>query len=290
MAGWGLGAWGSSGWGIPAPGDDLELVSAEPWRENVVRLGFNLPVHFTALLDPFDASDVSRYSIVVVDGTVGEDGQPARPVLPAHVELPSVDGARGRFLDLVVDRSFSPYPARYLVSVHQLRASTGELLLPGKTSMEFDGLAAARSVQMREALIGRGDFANPQSPLGVPIGAAALLGSYPVNESGDYASDRGLASYKKRVVRRLTSRKGAFRHLRDYGVGAIDQVKQLDRPGLREQLAADAETQIKREPETLSVKVSIVTLEEHPNVAWFRIRAKTRDGNVGMDVPFSTGG
>jgi hypothetical protein len=295
--GWGFGAWGFSGWGIPGLGDELALVEAEPLRENVVRLRFNMPVRYTGLLDPYDASNPERFEVRAVDGATDAEGDPARAVLPARVVRPREAGLEGRELDLWVDRAFSSYPARYAVIAHQLRATTGELLAPGLGRAEFDGLAAVRAAPMRQAVSARGDFANPQTREAltasgvVPVGAAALLGSYPIDASGDYASDQGLTSYKKRIVRRLTTRRQGFAHLADYGVGAVEQVKQLDRPGVRQELAAQAVAQISREPETVSVTVEIVTLPEHPEIAYFKIRATTSAGAlVDMDVPFTIGG
>jgi hypothetical protein len=189
----------------------------------------------------------------------------------------------------------SPWPARYLVSVNGLRTVAGATLQPGATSLQCDGLAAALVVQ-DPALVASGrDIANPQSLLSggdnVPLGAGVVLGTYPTNASGDYASDKGLASYRKRVVRRLAAMTGGFAHLPGYGLGATARVKQLDRGGTAETLASEAEVQVKAEPETATVRVTVERSAATPDVVVLRVRATTTaGGSIDMGVPFPAGG
>ena len=113
-----------------------------------------------------------------------------------------------------------------------------------------------------------------------------LLDKFQADSQGDLAFDEGLTSYRKRVFRRLTTKKGKFAHLPDYGVSVPSSVKQLGRAGVREQLAVDAEVQIKREPETVAVSVAIV--ETQPEIYSYRIRARTSFGKtINFDVPTS---
>lgn len=298
MGVWGSTPWGGGGWGGPGLGEGLELVDAQPLRENVVRLAFNRAVRFTQLLDPFDASDIDHYAVTADATTIGADSLPPRPVLPIVAELVLIEGAGGRLVDVTVDRSFGPYPGRYLIAVNGLRATSGQPLTIGRTSFPFDGLAMAPRDPSLSAAASSGDFANPQTVQGlgetgmIPASAAKLLGTFPIDGSGDYGIDRGLRSYKKRVIRRLTTAQGAFAHLAAsrYGVGMANAVKALGRAGVRESLAKEAETQIKLEPETRAVKVTVDQPAATPGVTIFRIRAKTISGeDVAMDVPFSVG-
>jgi len=113
------------------------------------------------------------------------------------------------------------------------------------------------------------------------------VGSYFADETGDYANHSGVASYRKRVIRRLTSREGSFRHLTNYGVGTPDQVKRLARPSVRAQLAVKAEEQFNQEPETLSVKVTIVAVG---SVFHYVVAAKMKLGvTLHINVPVSGG-
>jgi hypothetical protein len=293
---WGLGQWGIGGWGIPGPGDQLELQFADAIRDNVVRLVFNRAVYFTSLETPNDGAAIGHYEVQAVAGTVGEDGLPARPVFVARVDLAAVEGAGGREIDVTVDRSFSPYPAQYLVSVNGLRATTGELLTPGHTSYTFFGAAEIEEQLLPGDILVRGDLANPQTRQAIgsagTIGEIEAQGSYPVDETGDYSIDQGLLSYRKRIFRRLITRRGAFAHLPDYGVGTIDIVKQLSRPRTRETLAAEAEAQIQLEPETVAVSVRVRVVEDaqNPGLVFFLVKARTKAGDVvATSVPISIG-
>jgi hypothetical protein len=292
---WGLGAWGKTPWGGVGPPDYLALVGAVPVRENVVRLSFNQAPYFSGVLDPSDASNRFRYTIVPDPTSADPDGLPPRLVSPAVPEVAPVPGAAGSAIDLTLDRRMSAWPARYLVSVNGMRASaSGALLMVGGTSAPCDGLAAVPPPPDRDKVAAGSDFANPQSRLGlgdnVPLGAKTVLGAYPVDASGDYASDRGLASYRKRVVRRLAARLNGFAHLAGYGLGAVDRVKRLDRGGDAETLAKEAEAQVMAEPETAEARVSVERSSTNPSVVVLRIRARTRSGsNVDMGVPFANG-
>lgn len=295
MGGWGSTGWGSGGWGGFAPSEGLQLVDAQPIRENVVRCFFNFAPYFSGVLDPFDGSDRRRYGVAPDPSTTGIDGLPPRPVAPAIPAVAALAGSAGKAIDLTVDRRFSPYPARYVVSVNGLRAaSSGALLALGRTSFAFDGLAAGRIVPSRDGVVAGADFANPQGRLGlgdnVPIGASPVLGSYPTDSSGDYAVDRGLTSVRKRIVRRLSAKLNGFAHLAGYGLGALDRVKRLDRGGEAEALAAQAEAQIKEEPEIDQARVTVERSATNPELVVLRIRGRTRAGDsFDMGVPFPSG-
>jgi len=131
--------------------------------------------------------------------------------------------------------------------------------------------------------LGNRDIANPQLP-GVGI-TADQLGHFATDDTGDYGIDQGLASYKKRVFRRLMSKKGSFRHLPGYGVGIPSQVKRLARANLTDSIAADAEDQIRQEPETQSVSVTLTQSDDNPGLFFYRVRAKTSLGDANFDVP-----
>lgn len=289
--GWGSEHWGGDPWGSGAGlASQLQLVLALAVRENVVRLTFDQGVLFTGVFDPGDAAAMARYSLVTVDGT-GIDGEPVRPVFPIVAEL--VAGSGQRVIDLSVDRPFSHWPCRYRVSVNGILSLTGALLVAG-SSLIFDGVHHALPALQPDLVIAARDIANPQTrsalfdPL--PITDSPLaLGAFPTDATGDYAFDEGAVSYKKRVIRRLITRRGRFAHLPNYGVGILASVKQLARQGVREALAAEAESQIRQEPETIGVKV---TIKVESGIAFYQVRAKCKFGDVDttVPVPFATVG
>jgi hypothetical protein len=296
VAGWGAGSgaipttgWGGTGWGGGGAGSQLELNDAFVIAENVVRLQFNQAVRFTKLLDYTDASNRKRYSLVAVDGSKGNDDLPARRVNPSEAEQA---GGGGTLIDLTTDRFFSPFPAQYQVSVNGLVSSSGNILSATFTSRVFFAVQRGIKPPSADNAVPRRDFANPQTLqalIGLPSLDPALLGSFTVDGTGDYAADQGSVSYKKRLFRRLTTRKGAFAHLPTYGVGLPDDVKKLGRAGFVQALASDCEAQIRQEPETLDVGVLVVQATT-PGLWFLRVRARTNTGDdQNLDVPILVG-
>lgn len=288
MIGWGTGGWGTSGWGVPGPSDLFTLRSAVAVRENCVRLTFNLPLRFTNVRGLIDAADPKNYLFEGDETTLGEDGLPPRHVLPILVELSDVVGSGGRAVDVWLDRRLSPYPAMYWASCIRTLAANGALL--DDAFAAFAGLTWAPSV-LAGATTPATDIANPGYESAAIPGASQILGVYPTTTTGDYGTDQGIASYKKRIVRRITTRRGAFAHLSGYGVGLLDEVKRLALPATRQRMAAEAEAQIKQEPETLDVAITITASSTHPGLFFFRVKARTSVfGTVSLDIPVSAEG
>lgn len=250
----------------------ISLVSALCVRENVVRLSFDAPIYFSSVLDPGDASELTRYQLSPDESSIGGDGLSPRDVWPARAQLP--DPEVFTVVDLWVDRRFSPFPSRYSVKVNGLLAFDRLSGLAGN-SAEFFAVRAGVPSPTPEAIISNADIANPQSlstALGVvPVPSEAVLGTYPVDDTGDVAHDQGLTSYKKRCLRRLSTPKGRHRHLPQYGVGIPQAIKLLARPSVLQALAADAEDQLRQEPETVKAQIKIVM---QGGVAFFRCRVR----------------
>lgn len=278
MAGYGDSAWGSSPWGTG--GEELRLLSANPIRENVLRLEFNVAPRLSFLADPRDGSLPDRYSVVPVDGTEGRDGLPPRPVSPFEIGRAAVPLSLGRFVDVTVDRRLSPYPARYLVSVNRLVAFDGMPLDPARTSVEADGLRRGLPVNLVSRSIGRTDLAGTIERPGEPP-------FVPADASGDVATDRGLASYRKRVLRRLLTRRGAFAHLPGYGVGTAAQIKRLATASVRAKIVADAEEQIRREPETESVRATLTPIADEPGAWLLQCEIRAKAGSLVVETTLS---
>lgn len=263
----------------------ISLVGSLAIRENVVRLTFDAVPYFSAVLDPGDASDPARYTITAKVDTIGSDGLAPRGVFSAMAEKVS-----SKVIHLWTDRKLSPYPSLYTVALNGI-LEDGTLDPLSVYQSEFYGLRAGRVVPTPDRAISNADLANPQTlsgaldPLALPTDS--VLGTLPVDDTGDLAKDEGLQSFKKRVLRRLATRKGRFRHLPGYGTLALESVKHLARPGLMQAIAADAEEQIRQEPETVAVKVQIVT---QGAIAYYRIRVRCSFGQtVDMTAPISIG-
>lgn len=289
--GWGSEWWGAGGWGGPTSAA-LQLVDAVAIRENVVQLTFNQPVYFSELLDIPDGSIISKYTVAPVAGSVGIDGNPARPVNVAAVALAQTPEDQGDLppgsqfgavLDVTLDRPMSPFPCAYTITVSQLfDADLSVALDPGHATLQY---AAVFKVfvppQISTPAFNR-DFSNPQSLFGATNlpnpQNVANLGVFPISD-GDYAIDSGLQGYKKRCFRRLYTAVAGFLHLGPtYGVGIPQQGKKLARPATIAQLAASAESQIGQEPETKSVHVTGARDTQNPGLTRFTVIAVTKGG------------
>ncbi len=259
--GYGSGSFGSTPWG-GASDADLRLLSVLAIKENVFRLIFSQPVVYTGVLDIKDASSVSRYNVVAVSTTTGSDGLPPRKVTPVEANKSLIANAGGRGIDLVVDRPMSPYPSKYIVSVNGLFSLiTGLPITPCFTSSLVFGLYRKSQVQLPEFAVPSRDIANPNTLSAqldpVPFLGNKQLGIIPIDDTGDYAFDEGIVSLRKRVYRRLITRKGAFIFMPSYGIGIIDKLKKLNSAAARAEITTEAESQIRQEPDVERCSVSI---------------------------------
>lgn len=287
-SGFGSEAWGRGPWGGLTFAGSGFAFTAVAVRENVVRLTLSEPVQMSGLLDRFDGTQKTHYAFIEDDTTIGLDGSTARPVRAVR----AAPGPELNQVDITLDRPLSPFPSRYEVLVQGLYNQAG-LFLNGIAGAQFAGLYRAIVPPTAGLVVPSRDFANPQT-LSALVGAfgdttnKALLGTLQTDETGDIATDEGLISYKKRVFRRLSTDLGAFLHLPNYGVTIRRRVKQLGRPGLIQQLSAEAESQILQEPETQSVSVQIV---QQGAITYYRIRIKTAAGQtVAMNAPVNPSG
>lgn len=295
MSGWGSGPWGAGPWGAGAGVGAFGIVQAVAIRENVVRVTFTETPLFDAILTANDASNPARFTITPVAGTFGMDELPTRPVNPVRVEVAAVELSFGAVLDVTVDRPFSPTPSQYIIAANGLVSTSGALLDPSASSAQFTGLYRAMRVQSATAPIPSRDMANPQTYSGlVNAGSsdpydADQLGTFPIDATGDYAFDDGLAQVKKRIIRRLMTRPGTFPSAPEYGVGIPSYGKQLGSLAIRQRIAAEAQKQISAEPEVADASINLVTDPANPNVTILRIRVRLNGsgGSTQFDVPFA---
>jgi hypothetical protein len=288
--GWGSGPWGVFPWAGLGPTDvpvSPALSNAFAIRENVVQLFFSLDLVVTGLLDSNDAGDPLHYVVTPDTSTIGYDGLPARTVGVIRVDLVDDQGLAGTILNLILDRPLSPYPALYDVTVHDLVG-----LSPANAHATFYGVRQPFRDPTPDGLLPSRDIAHPDTlssaldPL--PNGTDPLvLGTIPVDSSGDYAFDEGIASLRKRVFRRMLSIPGSFLHLGNaYGVGTASFLKLLASPANRQKIATAAEAQIRQEPDVSRVKVKIQYDPATPQLARYVVLVKPVVGAAKrFDVP-----
>jgi hypothetical protein len=286
--GYGAEPYGSGGYGGPV-GTIFALLSAVAIAENVIQLVFNNAVYYSGLLDTTDASNPALYTVTANTTTIGYDGNAARSVnVVSVVQSTSADippGTEyGAALDVTLDRPMSPYPATYTIAVQGLyQYDFSQEIVP--SSITLYGLYRALIRPTADLPSPTRDIANPSSlvsTVGLPNAQnPAILGVFSYDSSGDYANDSGLASYKKRVYRRLVTKPGAFLHLGNgYGVGVAQQVKKLARNATIQQLASEAQRQIGLEPETQQCQVTVAPDEAQPWLARFTILSKIKGGSA----------
>ncbi len=285
---------------LPAP-TVFRLSNVVATRENVVRLEFTATVYLSGLLDVRDGLDPAHYSVAPVAGTVGLDGEPVWPVAVVKVaesdarDFPA--GSKGRFVDLVLDRSMTAYPARYAVSVagiFTLDITTLDdwtPIDPSFSTATFDALAREMVQPQASPATKRTDIANAGSRFtyafetsdpGNPLAFGSLT-----YENGDYAPDDGDVSLLKRVVRRLFSVPGSFAHLGPrYGLGIATYGKKLLTAGYQQRIRAEAVRQVQLEPEVLKATVTWSADKDHPSLVRMFLVIQTRAKTMKFDVPF----
>jgi hypothetical protein len=285
--GWGGEEFGRAPWGGAYPAVP-QLQSALAVSENVIQLFFTVPIYFSGLFDIEDASNKARYTITPVAGSIGLDGTPAKPLLVAAVDTGSLPGTyMGQVILLTTDRPMTPNPAQYIVKCNGLWSQDQtEQLLSTASSAQFNAVYKQVALPQTQTLTVRGDFANPQDLDAITSGitpnpTAVQLGSYVVDDTGDYAVETGLVGYKKRILRRIIATPGAFLHLgQGYGAGVRLYGKKLGSATKRAQLTAAVEAQVSLEPETAKVRCTSSLDPLNPGLIYLVVLARTKTGKV----------
>lgn len=291
---WGDGTWGAGSWG-GGLGIGFQFLDAIAIRENVIRVEFSEAFYFTGLFDPGDASVSSNWAVSANEATTGISGDSARDVSVIYVQLSGEDDGVfgsdiGRFLNVVLDRPMTSWPAEYSITWSNIFSADLTETSAGTFTL-FGTYRQLETPQIQVPTPSR-DLANPQTLLAaqssLPVPTVAIaLGTFGVDDRGDYALDEGDVNLKKRILRRLMTRKNAFAHLPGYGVGVPDRIKTLGTAAALAALRADAEAQIMQEPDVQQVRVLILIPSNAPNLVRLRIAVKTKVGKpVAFDASF----
>ena len=136
------------------------------------------------------------------------------------------------------------------------------------------------------------DIASPQTYSALSIGTEtvsdAVLGTFFIDESGDYAFDSGVNQLKKRVYRRFVTTPGGFPANPGYGVGVLGYGAQLSVMGVRQRICDEARQQISTEPDVKACSVTASTDPKNPNITIFAVRVQTVAGiDTTFTLPFS---
>lgn len=135
----------------------------------------------------------------------------------------------------------------------------------------------------------RTDLSNPQLVADATIIDPPPLGTYQIDDRGDYALERGRPYLRKRIFRRASSAIHSFFHLPGYGFA--EPLKSGITPDVLRRLQARAQSQVLMEPDVVSVSVTVTQDAQAPGVAILRISAIDREGNVvSQNVPVNLAG
>jgi hypothetical protein len=244
-------------------GGPLQVVRARAVQGQAVRVVFNEEPRHTSAGAINDALNPANYQLILVTGE-GESplavGVDETLFAGPAIGIPTAGDERG--LDVHVDRPLA-LGIRYRVTVRNVVSAFGG----GQGApyfAEFMGIEAPQeptpAPQRRVDLV---DFDNPPA-----------RGAWQFDGSGDINPSGGLEGYRKRVLRRITTTKNAFRWLSGYGVGL--RLKETASLAEVAAMKVDILQQVKAEPETASATVSVKL--DGRGILTIQVAAKTRAG------------
>lgn len=243
------GGFGSGGFGsMPfGSGSTLAIVSAVAVGLNLIRVAFEGIPEASDPATAWDALNPDRWTLIVLDPP------DATPRLVQTIDR----GPTVYEIDVYVDGPLQS-GASYVISVSELlRDDTGVTVVADPdcrmaTFLALEIPATPQAITSTGQQTHATDIANPQLEQDVLVPGGAL-GSFQVTDTGDYALESGRPYLRKRIIRRLTTVRGGFFHLPNYGVG--QKPKTVIRDSVMARMASDAEGQIALEPDVSRVRV-----------------------------------
>ncbi len=207
-------------------------------------------------------TNASNYTLLAIDPTVvtgsGEAVVPSGGVLPTvqpAVVVAAANPTDLRELVLSTDANLEPC-VRYQVTVSARIKSTDNDVFAGPQTWEFVGRKIPTSVTAEEEAQERfrdfdyrlaPDPDNPDQPTQV----------YRLDESSDIGLQNNAESLRKRVLRRVSTQRGGFAFLTEYGTS--NTIKRLAKAGNMQGVANEMSEQIRREPDVLAAGVVVTT-------------------------------
>lgn len=261
------GGFGGSGLGplFFGTGGPISVVRALAVAGQVVRVVFDdEPLHRSPA-GGSDALNPSNYSLTVTGGAavaptpVGVDRDPI--VGPARGVGNGTAAADERGMDVHVDRPLV-VGVGYQVFVRNVQSMSGGTLASPYSAI-FGGVTRLEETKVPARNQDLIDLANP-----------AFVGGYVFDDSGDLATDTPEDGLRKRIYRRLTTRRGSFRWMPGYG-STID-LKETGSLAKISAAQADLTAQVKQEPDVAAASVRITVFDN--GVTIIRTAAKSRKG------------
>lgn len=271
-----MGAFGTKPFGTSSFGgsaDGIGIALAWPTSTNSVHVRLTSePKHGSGYVAG-DALNPSTWSLIRVDtGAIFT-------ILGVRDVDPPLD------YEIVTLEPLADWTRTHRVASSVLLSASG-VLITAPSHFDFpgtiDGELATAEVRTSGRRFTTKDLSNPPNP----VGSNSVAGHLVIGSNGDYQLDQGAAFVRKLLLRRLVTRKGAFYHLPNYGVGLL--VKEPI-PSSMLSLKRDIESQMLEEPDVERVEANISL--QSGNVLVVQLRAMTKNGQeVSLGVKSSRGG
>ncbi len=267
--GFGAGPFGAMAFGS---GGGIALSDAQQLTRNSILMRFTGPVPIFNPADVRDALYDRGYQLEAYTWPLGM----APPHVPRVVAVErSTAQSAVLYLDAVLDGPGVVYRV----------IGSPALLGPGSVSARsalFRSFGEGRAVREARSHTQSFDLANVQAGLAAP-GEEQELGTLHTDADGDYANDGGLENLKKRVIRRVTTRRGAYLHAPDYGMRV--PLKALITPALLRDLQAQAVAQVSSERGVTEVSVTCTVPSDAVVRLGLEVTAGALSFGVDVDLP-----
>lgn len=259
----------------------LRVLAASPIDARAARVWLSEEPRRTSAVGPQDGTNRLSWTVALTSGPLGASSpvvERVENVRAAPAEIPGAPDAWS--VDLRFDRPVHARATYLVIAGPSLLASSGRGLDPAPFDRaSFPGVAAPLVRALRsQATRGRA---------GGDIAYDFFGGLFVLTAGGDLDAHAGEVALKKRILRRLTTARGGFAHMPDYGLGLV--AKELRLNGTAAQLAAEAEAQISREEGVAAVRVDVD--DQTPGLLVLSVAVQTRDGlSVDLSIGVPDGG
>ena len=252
----------------------LIITSARQVTLNAVEIVFDLEPQHLDPEDPDDGTNIDNYTVT----------GPVAPFAARLVQVVTYEG--DDTIRVWFDGPLVPGEL-YAFSVDNIVSTvTAAPLAPSPTLFSFIAFGADSSpVALVSQPTQRWDLRNPQAPADAPEGAA--LGTFVIDDDGDLGVETRRKYLRKRIFRRLTTRKGSIVLEPTYGLDY--EAQGLQTPARLRRLQQDAEMQIRQEPGVTRVRASVAQHPMAPGIVVITLRVFDEFGDFSAKVPVGGG-
>jgi len=232
-------------------------------------------VELTAAARAIDAFDIGDALNPVTWSVVKRDSGEILTVISSEM----ADDATATKFNLTVLEPLGDATVVHTVGSDELLAADLSAIVAPYTA-EFRGVTEGSIVEPNQ--VRRQRWRDLANPVRIDGANGHLVGSIVIGSDGDYDTEEGEAVARKMVIRRVTTPRGAFRHLPNFGVGFLIK-EPLPQGGDLAKLSKEVEDQVLQEPDITAVRAEVSIL--YTNVVLVRVRAKMGNGvtfNVGV--------